>query len=230
MVSMVQQVACSDPSFPPASVCVLSHPQQLLVCPTHYRSHLPHSHTSLNTKCSVLMGNSQELGQSVTHNLLEACSFHYIIIHEHRSLSMSYIPLHSWQRQEKDFRQVLNINHLLTDSIPLYMISETHLTFVPASPQWLVSSSGCLGYFSWLLSATPFSYFSAYKYHSRVQFHPRYSPCYHLSEDFPSDFYQVLEQSRVPASSVKQRVFKALTVLGLSTRTPLVLLDKCAVG
>lgn len=47
---------------------------------------------------------------------------------------MSYIPLHSWQRQEKDFRYVLNINHLLTDSIPLYMISETHLTFVPASP------------------------------------------------------------------------------------------------
>lgn len=94
----------------------------------------------------------------------------------------------------------------------------------------VVSSSGCSGYFSWLLSATSFSYFSADKYHSHVQFHPRYGPCYYLSEDLPTDLYQVLEQPRVPASSVKYRVFKVLTVLGLSTRTPLVLLDICACG
>lgn len=42
----------------PLSVRFLS-PEQLLVCPTHYRRHLPHSHTSLNTKCSVLMGKTQ---------------------------------------------------------------------------------------------------------------------------------------------------------------------------
>lgn len=51
---------------------------------------------------------------------------------------MYYILLHSWQRQEKDFGYVLNINHLLTDSIPPYMISETHLTLVPASPWWFL--------------------------------------------------------------------------------------------
>lgn len=104
------------------------------------------------------------------------------------------------------------------------MISETHVTRVPASPWCFLHLA------AQATSHGSFSYFSAYKYHSRVQFHPRYGPCYYLSEDLPTNLYQVLEQPRVPGSSVKYRVFKVLTVLGLSTRTPLVLLDKCVVG